>query len=919
MVNFSTPPPGLPGTAPVMNQAPPQYDPSVPNAAQVNRVNAMNATMETTEAPVLTDPNQVQQAEAAMVAEKQSEKKPFIGAINPYGGWNMQNASTALGAFIDAKNPLGIIGSAGKILLEGTRNAMAGAAANKMYREGVNEYETKLEERERRAGISYGQKGGITGEMLTGNFIEGNDNHSNPNTEVERGEYLQTPDGSTMEVMGKRHSEGGELLNLPGGTKVISDYLKIGAKLATFFKKEFDLNVRASSTFATVLDKYKKKIGLTELLEDEAKLMEKLKDQEDIEFEGTKEINLQVLSEKINELQPEKKELESRFENFTNVVFDKQEATKQPGEKNFEKQEGGEVEQPTIDENGQPIPQEPQQDQGSDIEQLILMYAEITGQDPQQIVAQLQQLPDDQIEQAIAQLQQVVEQAMSQQGQPQQGQPQQGQEVPAGQFQSGGITVDEYDKYKANYKSTPTYEYGNLDEQRKTLIEFLERNNIPYNEEDLKTQKGMDKLAGLAQQAFRNNYKGVSDHYSSMVASTQTGLQTALDNKLVTEDELVKLGVKVSKGKILRGSQGIVPKGNERKVVDLIATRGKDNPEAYKKYVDTNFVDNKWFYRNANIQTVNFDTQEQLDGYVKDNNLKFDENGKAIYYSGTEGLYFTPVLKNKPGEIATPSPEAVVEAQKNSDIKPFEKPKENFENSLPMLTPDQSNLRPNLLQPGLRTFTHTQANAIAVSPEETLKELNKQYNTASTIAAQTNPYTSGAMQADLQAKSNDAINQAYSQAALTNAQDQRNVENINEQRIQQRENSNIAAMNQYEQLAQTALGNYDKEWKSFYENQNLQNVNNWNLENQRQAFNATNDNFKIGAMGWYQTNDTPVIHLDNSGKSWMKNPQTGAYEEVKVVTDPDGKVTKTEKSGTKPVKGRKGGLLLSKGITTYLK
>ena len=46
--------------------------------------------------------------------------------------------------------------------------------------------------------------------------------------EVEKGEYLQTPDGSTMEVLGNKHSQGGEMLNVPDGTKVISDYLKIG-------------------------------------------------------------------------------------------------------------------------------------------------------------------------------------------------------------------------------------------------------------------------------------------------------------------------------------------------------------------------------------------------------------------------------------------------------------------------------------------------------------------------------------------------------------------------------------------------------------------------------------------------------------------------------------------------------------------
>ena len=69
-------------------------------------------------------------------------------------------------------------------------------------------------------------------------------------------------------------------------------------------------------------------LTLDEEIEQEEKLMNKLAKQEKVEFEGTKEINLQVLSEKINELQPEKTKLENKFEVFTNLVFDKQEESK---------------------------------------------------------------------------------------------------------------------------------------------------------------------------------------------------------------------------------------------------------------------------------------------------------------------------------------------------------------------------------------------------------------------------------------------------------------------------------------------------------------------------------------------------------------------------------------------------------------
>ena len=781
------------------------------------------------------------------------------------------------------------------------------------------------------------QKGGTTNaKMLTGNYIEGNDNHSSPSVEVEKGEYLQTPDGSTMEVLGDKHSTGGELLNMPGGTKVISDYLKIGAKLAQYFKKEYDLNVRSGSSFSTVLDQYKKKIGLTKLLEEETRLMDKITDQEDVKFEGSREMNLQVLSGKVQELQPQKKELEQRFEVFTNLVFDKQEETKEPGQSNFEKQEGGEVDQTTMTDEGQPVPQgeDPNQQQqggGSEIEQLIMAYAQISGQNPAEIVAQLQQLPEDQLEAAVQQMGSAVQEAMaSQQGQ---DPSQMGEQPPmqkGGEIeyaQKGKKTKMEWDKYLTDYTWDPNFEYKNLEEEAKHIVPFLERNDIKYNPEDLKTQEGMDKLAGLAQQAFRTNFSGVSDHYSSLVAATQNGLQTALDNKLVSEKELTNLGVSISKGKIMRGSKGIIPKENEQKVVDLITANGAKSPEAYKKYVDSNFVDNKWYFRNPNIQTVEFDTQKELDDYTKGFKTQIDNKGSKIYYSDKQGLYFIPTVKGNQIPSGTPpigttgeQPPQATKVDPTAGMTPPENKPAGYGNGLPILLPDQSNLPPNLLQPGLRQIGHVQANAIRISPEETLKELNRQYSTASDSIISSNPYTAGAAQANLQAQANNSINQAYSQAAIVNAQDERNVANTNEQRIQQRDQYNMGQLDNYEKLSQIALGNYTQSWRNFIDNKNLQNVNNFNTQQQVNASNAVNPNYQVGPNGEIiQTTGKPYFYTTSQGKEMYLDPKTGESHEVTKTTDSEGKTKTTEKTKTTSGKQQKGGLVLSKSIKKMLK
>ena len=133
-----------------------------------------------------TDPNELQKMNASLTKYEEDKKKkqgkPFVGAINPYGGWNMANASVMLGASIEDGNALRIIGSAGKILTEGFRNGFSGAAAMRRFRDSQKEYMDKDAEARRREGEYWAgtyQDGGKvskkSGLLLTGNFLEGNE------------------------------------------------------------------------------------------------------------------------------------------------------------------------------------------------------------------------------------------------------------------------------------------------------------------------------------------------------------------------------------------------------------------------------------------------------------------------------------------------------------------------------------------------------------------------------------------------------------------------------------------------------------------------------------------------------------------------------------------------------------------------
>lgn len=163
------------------------YDGSVPPSEEsINRYNSQMDTFFNGKGKIETDPNELQKMNASLTKYEEDKKKkqgkPFVGAINPYGGWNMQNASVMLGASIEDGNALGIIGSAGKILTEGARNGFSGAAAMRRFRDSQKEYMDKDAEARRREGEYWAgtyQDGGKvskkSGLLLTGNFLEGNE------------------------------------------------------------------------------------------------------------------------------------------------------------------------------------------------------------------------------------------------------------------------------------------------------------------------------------------------------------------------------------------------------------------------------------------------------------------------------------------------------------------------------------------------------------------------------------------------------------------------------------------------------------------------------------------------------------------------------------------------------------------------
>ena len=231
-------------------------------------------------------------------------------------------------------------------------------------------------------------------------------------------------------------------------------------------------------------------------------LFKKINKQSSVEFEGTRSVNMELLTNKLKEIESTKKELENELEVFTNYIFDKQEESKQYGEYNFKKQMGGEVDSQQI-----PPQDSPQQQEGDELEQIILMYSDITNQDPAEIVKQLQQLDDSQLEQVITQMVQTIQSGKS------------GEDVDNGmekesmedgdeqiEYAQKGLKVGDFSKILESYTWDPPYKRGDLEKQAERLKPILDGMGVKYDEKQLSTQAGQDELAGIAQKKFTELY-----------------------------------------------------------------------------------------------------------------------------------------------------------------------------------------------------------------------------------------------------------------------------------------------------------------------------------------------------------------------------------------------------------------------------
>ena len=218
------------------------------------------------------------------------------------------------------------------------RNVVSGIASEKGTRTNIRLAQEREARQRRQSQMQYKDGGGVylgpnnrfDSGSLTGEYLYPlpKSMEDQANVEVEKGEYVTQPGEAPMEAMGQKHADGGTPVSLEQGTKVITDDTTIEPDFAKYIRDTYGIKATPKDTYATLMDRYKAKIGLKSAYDDQKKALEKLKKNDKIDDENTKRLNASVLSKAINDSNDTVNGLEGRFTDFANVIYKEQEDRK---------------------------------------------------------------------------------------------------------------------------------------------------------------------------------------------------------------------------------------------------------------------------------------------------------------------------------------------------------------------------------------------------------------------------------------------------------------------------------------------------------------------------------------------------------------------------------------------------------------
>lgn len=233
------------------------------------------------------------------------------------------------------------------------RNVFSGMASEQGTRTNIRLAQEREARQRRQSQMRYKDGGGVylgpnnrfDSGSLTGEYLYPlpKSMEGQANVEVEKGEYVTQPGDAPMEAMGQKHADGGTPVSLEEGTKVITDDTTIESDFAKYIRDTYGIKATPKDTYATLMDRYKAKIGLKSAYDDQKKALDKLKKNDKIDDENTRRLNASVLSKAINDSNETVNSLEGRFTDFANVIYKEQEDRKMKKDEDTYFAKGGEI------------------------------------------------------------------------------------------------------------------------------------------------------------------------------------------------------------------------------------------------------------------------------------------------------------------------------------------------------------------------------------------------------------------------------------------------------------------------------------------------------------------------------------------------------------------------------------------------
>lgn len=233
------------------------------------------------------------------------------------------------------------------------RNVFSGMASEQGIRTNIRLAQEREARQRRQSQMRYKDGGGVylgpnnrfDSGSLTGEYLYPlpKSMEDQANVEVEKGEYVEQPGEAPMEAMGQKHADGGTPVSLEQGTKVITDDTTIEPDFAKYIRDTYGIKATPKDTYATLMDRYKAKIGLKSAYDDQKKALDKLKKNDKIDDENTRRLNASVLSKAINDSNETVNGLEGRFTDFANVIYKEQEDRKMKKDEDTYFAKGGEI------------------------------------------------------------------------------------------------------------------------------------------------------------------------------------------------------------------------------------------------------------------------------------------------------------------------------------------------------------------------------------------------------------------------------------------------------------------------------------------------------------------------------------------------------------------------------------------------